>query len=86
MANVTEFTVEGDAVLGFSSDDGSQVFIDGKRVEQLIAEMLGFPDEAEFDEMITRLSALREQGLMPATGEPDISREGLRLSIEVKVI
>jgi hypothetical protein len=85
MVEFTEFTVEGDAVLGYN-DDGSSVTINGKRVETIIAEALGFPSSDEFDAMINRLSSLRQQGLMPVEDEPDITREGLRLSIEVKVI
>jgi len=85
MVEFTEFTVEGDAVLGYN-DDGSSVTIDGKRVEAIIAEAMGFPSSDEFDAMINRLSSLRKQGLMPAEDEPDITRTGLRLKIEVEVI
>lgn len=85
MAEMTEFTVEGDATFG-RFDEGNHVRIDGERVEDIIAKAIGFPTDEEFDAMITRLNELRDQGLAPADGEPDIVREGMRLRIEVEVI
>jgi hypothetical protein len=85
MAEMTSFTVEGDATFG-RFDDGNHVRIDDERVEDLIAKAIGFPTDEEFDQMIGRLNDLREQGLAPADGEPDILREGMKLRISVEVI
>ena len=85
MAQFTEFTIEGDAILGYN-DYGSSVTIDGKRVETMIAEAMEFPSSDEFDAMMDRLSDLRRKGLMPAEDEPDITRTGIRLKIEVEVL
>lgn len=109
----TEFTIEGDVVLGYfagepsdrdrvvrikDNNDDSQVDSPsvppgvpdgesiGTRVESLIARSLGFPNDAEFQEMSRRMEALREQALQPAEGTPDITRENVRLRITVEVI
>lgn len=58
----------------------------GTRVETLIARSLGFPNDAEFEEMHQRMEALRERDLQPADGTPDVTRENLRLRITVEVV
>jgi hypothetical protein len=60
----------------------------GERIhlEEYIARQLGFPNDAEFDEMIKRLDELRSKGLQPADGVPDIVREGVKLRITVEVL
>ena len=85
MAEMKEFTVEGEATLG-RFDDGNHVRIDGERIEDLIARQLEFPNDEEWQEMMGRLDKLREDGLAPADGEPDVLREGVRLRIEVEVL
>ena len=93
----TDFTIEGDAILGYFSDqvDDRHVRIKddneneesiGERVEQLIARSLNFPNDAEFDQHFERMAALREQDLQPADGQPDLVREGIRLRITVSVV
>lgn len=58
----------------------------GERVEQTISKSLKFPNDGEFDAFFARVNELREQGLQPADGVPDITREGVRLRITVEVI
>jgi hypothetical protein len=55
-------------------------------LEQYVAQQLGFPNDAEFDAMIKRLDELRNKGLQPADGVPDIVREGVKLRITVEVL
>ena len=86
MAEMKKFTIEGDAVFGYSTDDGLCVKIDGDCLPELIGRQLGFPNDDEWEAMYKRLEGLRDQGLMPAEGEPDISREGTRLKITVEVV
>jgi len=56
------------------------------RLEGKIAEELGLPSESEFDAMFAMLDKLREQGLRPAKGQPDMLREGTKLRITVEVL
>lgn len=92
-----EFTIEGDAVLGYFGDqhDDRHVRIKsdedsdddvGERVEQIIAKSLDFPNSAEFDEFFNKMEKLREQELQPADGTPDLVRTGTRLRITVEVV
>lgn len=85
MAEMKEFTVEGDVTLG-RFDEGTRISIDGERIEDLIARQLDFPNDEEWDAMSNRLMELRDKGLAPAEGEPDIVREGVRLRIEIEVL
>ena len=57
-----------------------------QRLESKIATELGFPNESEFDAMFEKLAQLREQGLRPAKGEPDLLREGMKLRITIEVL
>lgn len=92
MAETTQFTLEGDVTLAYDSDSphGKRVFIqdDGHPVplEEYVARQLGFPNDGEYDAMITRLDGLRQKGLQPMGGEPDIVREGVKLRISVEVV
>jgi len=86
MAEMKEFTVEGEVTLGHFSEEGTRISIGDERIENLIARQLGFPNDDEWDEMYQRMSSLRERGLAPAEGEPDIVREGVRLRIEVEIL
>ncbi len=91
-----EFTIEGEAVLGYVSDEPGRkdrhVSIkdennpEGLGLEQIIAKSLGFPNDSEFETMSNRLANLREQGTQPLDGEPDISRTGFRLKIQVSIV
>ena len=58
----------------------------GERLETRIANALNFPNDAEFDAMFKRLEELREKGLQPADGKPDMIREGVKLRITVEVL
>ena len=94
----TEFTIEGDAVLGYFGDrfdDDRHVRIKddsegedsiGVRIEQLIAKSLNFPNDDEFSAFFEKMEELRQQELQPADGTPDIIREGTRLRISVEVV
>lgn len=95
----TSFTVEGEAVLDYFSDqpggldrrvrikdDTEGADEEGVGLEQVIAKSLGFPNEGEFDEFFRRMEAMREQGVQPADGVADITRESVRLRITVEVV
>lgn len=58
----------------------------GERIEQTIAKSLKFPNDGEFDDFFQRVNELREKGLQPADGVPDITREGVHLRITVEVV
>jgi hypothetical protein len=57
-----------------------------RRLEAYICEKLGFPNDAEYDEMFKKLDELRKQGLRPVEGLPDGTRENVRLRISVEVL
>lgn len=86
MSEMTAFTLEGDVELQHNTEEGNRVLIDGDSLDGVIASNLGFPSEEEWDEMFERMQALREQGLQPLEGEPDIVRQGPRLRISVEVV
>jgi len=89
-----EFTIEGEAQMGFFSDEGNPRHIRiatdgtefGERLEEVVGRALGFPTDDEFDEMSERNQQLRQDGLQPADDQPDILREGTRLRIRVEVV
>jgi hypothetical protein len=90
------FTVEGEAILGYHADvmsdrdRGVRVVSDESgeetSLESLVARSLEFPSEEEFDNHFQRMEELRQQDLQPADGKPDIVREGTRLRISVEVV
>lgn len=84
MAGITEFSLEGDATFEYH-EDGRRVKIGDERVEELIARQFNFPNDEEFDQMISTMSNLRDQGLATAEGEPDITRK-VKLKIEVELV
>lgn len=99
MASFTNFTIEGDAVLGYFGDlpggldrrvkikdDTEGADEEGTSLEHVIAKSLGFPNEREFDEFFRRMETMRNQGVQPADGVADISRESVRLRITVEVV
>jgi len=57
-----------------------------RRLESFIADQLGFPNDAEFDEMFRRIDELRKNGLRPAEGVPDFERESVRLRITIEML
>ena len=69
-----------------ASDGPETVSTSQRRLESKIADELGFPNDAEFDEMHQKLSKLRKKGLQPAEGMPDSIREGVKLRITVEVL
>lgn len=92
-----KFTIEGEAVLGFFASEMHSHHVriktdaegpesDGERVEQVIARSMGFPSDAEFDEMFQRNEQLRNQGLQPADGTADVVRRGKRIRITVELV
>jgi hypothetical protein len=69
-----------------SENDLAIVPASEQRLETYIAQILGFPNDAEYDEMLRHLEELRKQGMRPAEGQPDYVREGVRLRITVEVL
>ena len=69
-------------------DDGNPATVPAgeRRLESYICEKLGFPNDAEYDEMFRKLDELRKQGLRPVEGLPDGTRENVRLRISVEVL
>jgi len=57
-----------------------------RRLESFIADQLGFPNDAEFDEMFRHIDEMRKKGLRPAEGVPDYEREGVRVRISIEVL
>lgn len=88
MPEVTEIEFEGVLTLGYFSDSEASrcVKLDGERVADLIARTLNFPDDAEFETMFQRLEQMREQGVRPAEGEPDVMREAGRYKISIEKV
>lgn len=53
-------------------------------LETKITNEIGFPNDAEFDEVFRKLEELRKQGLRTEEGVPDGTREvQLRITVEV---
>lgn len=69
-----------------ASDGPETVSTSQRRLESKIADELGFPSDAEFDEMHQKLDKLRKKGLRPEEGIPDSIREGVKLRITVEVL
>lgn len=88
MPEVTEIEFEGELTLGYFSDSDVTkcVKLDGERVSDLIARTLVFPDDNEFDDMFQRLEQMRQQGVRPAEGEPDIIREVGRYKVSIEKV
>ncbi|MHC4297945.1 MAG: hypothetical protein ACYS7Y_11630 [Planctomycetota bacterium] len=58
----------------------------GVRLEAKIANELNFPTDAEFDQLYRQLDDMRERGVRPADGVPNVTRDGVRLRITVEVL
>jgi len=55
-----------------------------KSLESKIAKEIGFPNDAEFDEIFRKNGELRKQGLRTEEGVPDGTREvQLRITVEI---
>lgn len=85
MPEMKQFTVEGEATLCYTTENGPCVSIDDERLVDIISRQLEFPNDEEWNTMYERLDSLREQGLMPAMDEPDIERSGIQLRVTVEV-
>lgn len=95
---VKSFTIEGLTLAYFSGEDQTRhVLVEppadsetpdmpAERLESFIARQLDFPNEAEFEAVYKRLDELRQRGLRPAEGEPDITRQDTKLRITVEVL
>jgi len=72
------FSLEGDIEMAFfpGRDDAYHVRINGDRLEVLVARMLGFPSEAEFD-------AALAAGLSPDPDVPSVVRKMSDVSLSV---
>ena len=88
MPEIRELEVEGDMTLGYFSDrDGPRcVKLDDQPVAELVGQMLDFPSSEEFDAMFDRLNEMREAGVRPADGEPDVKREVGRYRIKIEKV
>lgn len=69
-----------------STNGPAAVSVRERRLESFIADQLGFPNDAEFDEMFRRLDELRKKSLRPAEGVADFEREGVRLRITIEML
>ena len=57
---------------------------EGESLETKIANEIGFPNDAEFDEFYHKMEELRKQGLRTEEGVPDVTRPTkLRITVEV---
>jgi hypothetical protein len=75
----TEITDDGPAVCSDCSGRGNQESL-GSR----ISNEIGFPNDAEFDELYRKMEELREKGLRTEEGVPDVTRQAkMRITIEV---
>lgn len=56
----------------------------GESLGTRIANEIGFPNDAEFDEFYRRIDELRQQGLRTEEGVPDVTRQAkMRITVEV---
>ena len=53
-------------------------------LESKISNEIGFPNDAEFDELYRKMDELRQQGLRTEEGTPDATRQvKMRITVEV---
>lgn len=99
MAETTQFVIEGDFTLAYFADEQSSKHVlicekddasDGAligeqpRLETKITTELGFPTDAEFEEIFGTLDKMRSQGMRPEEGVPVKTRQTrLRITVEV---
>ena len=78
--STSSFSIDGELQLGFfaNSEDKYHSRINGERIETVIARMMGFPSEEEFD-------AALAAGLSSDSSQPDIVKTLPRISISVFV-
>lgn len=76
---------EGNVTLDYCSGDcNREIELDtGESLENYIANSLGFPTSAEFDEMLTKVRAAREAGQYDADTD---AKRNVRVRITVEVI
>lgn len=87
MPEVNEIEWVGELTLGFTSEEGERCLrLDGVKVSELISQALDFPNEEEFDVMFRRLEQMRENGVRPLEGEPDVMREAGRYKISIEKV
>lgn len=86
MSEMTAFTIEGNIELEHDTDSGSKVKIDGECLSCIIANNFDFPNENEWDAMFQHLESLREQGMQPLDGEPDVVRQGPKVRVTVELV
>jgi hypothetical protein len=56
----------------------------GENLESKIANVIGFPNVAEFDEFYRKIDELRQQGLRTEEGVPVVTRPTkLRITVEI---
>lgn len=97
MAETTQFVIEGEFTLAYFADEQnskhvliiepenrSDCICDQGRLETKITDELGFPTDAEFEEIFSTLNNMREQGMRPKEGVPVKTRQTkLRITVEV---
>ncbi len=80
VSSTTSFSLEGTLQMGFfaSGDDSFHTRINGERIETVIARMLGFPSEVEFE-------AALSGDVSADPDRPDVVRNMGRISLSVFV-
>lgn len=70
---------DGDQLVDSSPGSSPQ-----ESLETRIGNEIGFPNDAEFDELYRKMDELRQQGLRTEEGTPDVTRQTkLRITVEV---
>lgn len=88
MPEINEIEFEGELTLDYFSeaDDSRRLRLDGKSMDTIVAEMLDFPTNEEFDEIFGKLGQMREQGMQPDGSEPDLTRSAGRYKIKIEKV
>ena len=78
VAAANSFSIDGEVELDFfpGREDAYRVMVNGERVEEIMARMLGFPSEVEFD-------AALASGFSPDPDQPSITRKMGSISLSV---
>lgn len=79
-APASHFSVDGELEMGFfaAGEDNYHTRINGERLETLVARMMGFPSEAEFQQAMNA-------GVSPDPGQPDVTRRIPRVHFSMHI-
>ena len=76
-APASSFSVDGQLELRYFASTGEyHTYLDGERIETLVARMMGFPSDNE-------VSMAMDSGVSPDPSNPDITRMGGRVSMSM---